>query len=135
MSSDLLRLILTVAVGAHGIGHTLFLATSLGVPIAGQSSRSWLLSGVVGDFATNGIGVFVWTISTIGFVAAAVGMQTQAEWWRAFAVGSAVISTVGLILFWANPASSPAISALAFDAVVLGVLLWLRWPPTTVVGP
>ena len=135
MSNELWRTVLAVVVGAHGIGHVLFLVNGLGIADWGQSIRSWLLTNIVGDVATRGVGSLLWLVATVGFVAVAVGMFGQRDWWRTLAIGSSVVSAIGLLLFWSNPASSPALSALVFDIVILVALLLFHWPPSTLVGP
>jgi len=135
MSNELWRTILAVVVGAHGIGHVLFLVPLLGIADWGQSTRSWLLTDRVGDRVTRIVGSLLWLAATLGFVAVAVGIFGQQEWWRGLAVGSAAVSIVGLVLFWSDSAASSAFSALAFDVAVLVALLVLNWPPSSLVGP
>jgi hypothetical protein len=135
MSNEVWRTILAVVIGAHGIGHVLFLVPLLGIADWGQSTRSWLLTDLVGDGATRIVGSLLWLAATVGFVAAAVGIFGQQGWWRGLAVGSAAVSILGLVLFWSDSAASSTFSALAFDAVVLVALLLLRWPPSSLVGP
>lgn len=126
-----LRLVLALVVGAHGVGHVLFLASSLGIAGWGQSARSWLLGD--GGLA-RGLGSLVWLLATAGFVAAAIGVFGESEWWRTLAIVSALISIVGLILYWTSPATSPAISAFVFNLLVLGALLVLKWPASAHAG-
>jgi hypothetical protein len=135
MSNEVWRTILAVVVGAHGIGHVLFLVPLLGIADWGQSTRSWLLTDLVGDGVTRILGSLLWLVAIVGFVAVAVGMFGQVGWWRGLAVGSAAVSILGLVLFWSNSAASSAFSALTFDVAVLGALLLLRWPPSSLVGP
>jgi hypothetical protein len=134
MSNDTLRIILAIIVGAHGIGHVLFLVPSLGLATWGQSTQSWLLTNALGDTLTRLIGATIWLVGTIGFCAATFGIFTQTEWWRSLAVISSIISIVGLVLFWANPVASSASFAIAFDAAVLAALLVFHWPSTTMIG-
>jgi hypothetical protein len=134
MSNDTLRIILALVVGAHGIGHILFLVPSLGIADWGQSTQSWLLTNALGDTLTRLIGAAIWLLGTLGFGVATFGIFTQTEWWRSLTVASSIVSIVGLALFWANPAASSAFFAFAFDAAVLVALLVFHWPSTTVVG-
>ena len=134
MSNDTLRIILAIVVGAHGIGHVLFLVPSLGLAAWGQSMQSWLLTNAFGDTLTRLLGAAIWLLGTIGFCAATFGIFTQAEWWRSLAVISSIISIVGLVLFWANPVTSSSFFAFAFDAAVLVALLAFHWPSTTMIG-
>jgi hypothetical protein len=124
--TNLVRLILTIVVGAHGLGHVLFLVPLLGVADWGQATRSWLL----GDgWLARGAGTLIWLVALVGFTAAAIGILRMAEWWRTVALVAAAVSTVGLLLFWANPVNSPVVSALVFNLLVLGILLIFNWPP------
>lgn len=135
MSNELWRIVLAVVVGAHGIGHVLFLVPSLGLVDWGQSTRSWLLTNLAGDMVTRAIGSFLWLAATLGFVAVAVGIFGQKEWWRMLAVGSAGLSLFGLALFLDRQPTPPMLNAALFDLAVLAALLWLHLPPKSVVGP
>ena len=135
MSNEIGRIILTLAIGAHGIGHLLFLVPLLGIADWEQPSRSWLLSNLGGDTATWIVGSLLWLAATVGFIAVAVGMFGQQEWWRRLAVSSAVVSILAMALFWSAPVSSSTLSPLLFDVAVLVALLLLRWPPPSLVGP
>jgi len=53
----------------------------------------------------------------------AIGFFQLTNWWRVVAIVAAAVSSLGLLLFWAVPASSPVISTLVFNLLVLGALL------------
>lgn len=120
MSNEVVRAILAIIVGAHGIGHVLFLVPVLGLTDWGQSSSSWLLSSEVVAKAVGGV---IWAVALIGFVAAAIGMFSESSWWRTLAVVVSLVSLAGLALFWDNPPTQPVIAAAIFDVVVLLALL------------
>jgi hypothetical protein len=123
--ADWFRIVLALAVGAHGVGHILFLGSLLGVADWGQASNSWLLGS---GWLARGLGTLIWLLAGVGFVSAAFGIFRESDWWPALAVFSAVVSAVGLLLFWARPASSPAISAMVFNVLLLGALIVFHWP-------
>lgn len=127
----MLRIILSLIIAAHGIGHSLFLIPLLGVAEWGQSTRSWLITGTNEARVIGGI---LWLVAMIGFGLSAYGLWNQQEWWRNGAIIASVVSTLGLILFWATPVSSPVISALIFNLLVLGALLLLHFPSIEAVG-
>lgn len=135
MSAELIRITLAIVVGAHGVGHILFLVNDLGIADWQQSTRSWLLTNIFGDVLTRGIGSVIWAFAILGFVAVAFGMFQQSGSWRTIAIASSLVSAIGVILFWSNPVSSPAISALVFDIIVVVALLIFRFPPSTLIGP
>ena len=75
----------------------------------------------------------------VGFIAAALGLfgwLVPHELWRTLAVVSAVISLVGLALFWNSLAAlfPNKIGAIAVDIAVLEGLLALNWPTETGIG-
>lgn len=127
----MLRTVLVLVIGAHGIGHILFLMPLLGIADWGQTPRSWLLTG---ETAARIIGSLLWVVAILGFVAAVAGLLGQYPWWRTAAVVAAVISTVGLILFWDNPVTSPVVAALVFNLLVIGALLIVHWPSIEAIG-
>lgn len=125
--SNWLRIVLAVVVAAHGIGHVLFLMPLVSSSTSwGQSAQSWLLGD--GGLA-KGLGILIWLVSLVGFLAAAFGISRETDWWQMVAVVAAAVSTVGLVLFWTRPSTSPAISALVFNLLVLAALLIFHWPP------
>ncbi|HRL14685.1 MAG TPA: hypothetical protein PKX07_22575 [Aggregatilineales bacterium] len=127
----MLRIILALVIGAHGIGHILFLIPLLGIAEWGQPQRSWLLTG---ESAARVIGGALWVVVILAFGAAVIGLLGQQGWWRTAAVIGAVISMIGLVLFWTMPVSAPVISALVFNLLVLGALLIVHWPSVDAVG-
>jgi hypothetical protein len=129
--SNLLRVALAIIVGAHGIGHILFLVPLLGIADWGQSTQSWLLGA---GSPARIIGSLLWLVATAGFVAVAVGILGETTWWRPLAVVSAIVSLIGLIVFWTMPTASSAIFALLFNAIVIASLWLLNWPPAAVAG-
>ena len=122
-----LRVMLALVAAAHGVGHLLFLLSLLGVAEWGQPSRSWLLGDA---WLAKGLGSLIWLVATAGFIAVAVGIFNESAWWRSLAIISSVTSCLGLFLFWVNPTTSPAVSALIFNLLVLGSLIVLHWPPS-----
>lgn len=124
--SNWLRLLLAVVMGAHGIGHILFLAPQLGIANWSQTGSSWLFGN---GWPTRYLGVLIWIAVIVGFLAAAVGLYQSTDWWRLVAIYAAALSTLGLILYWARPATSPTLSAIIFNLLVLAALAIFHWDP------
>lgn len=129
MDNSLLRLVLALTLAAHGIGHILFLVPLLGLTRWkqsdwGQSTQSWLFRRQ--KWLSRLVGSLVWGFALLGFCAAAYGFYAQAFWWRVFAVDSAVISILGLILFWRKPPGQAVYSALIYNFMVLIFLYFTR---------
>lgn len=127
----MLHIVLALAIGAHGIGHILFLMPLLGIADWGQTTHSWLFTG---QSTARLAGSLVWLVAMIAFCAAAYGLWNQQVWWRNAAVFAAVISVIGLVMFWTSPLTSPAMAALIFDAAVLFALIILHLPGAESVG-
>ena len=123
-----IRILVGIVVLAHGVGHVLFLMPALGAAQWGQSTRSWLLTGTLGESLTRGLGAILWLAVTLAYIAGVIGMFMHAAWWQPTLVAASVVSAAGLILFWSNPPSSPALSALIFDLCVIVAVQFFRWP-------
>jgi len=130
----MLKIVIGLVLLAHGIGHMmgplqLFKVATINPAWHGDS---WLLTGPAGTTLTNVVGVALWTVALVGFalVAAVVVGWLPEAWWQPLAIGSSVVSLVGLLFF---PAAFPVFStfgALAVDVVVRAAVLWLHWVPS-----
>lgn len=145
MTADNLRFLITAALGIHGLGHIgavgALVSRSLGYGAAADQAgwlapRSWLLPSLESS-ASNAVATGFWIVSLIGFVAAALafwGVFIPGEMWRILAVGSAVVSTVGIVLFAGTWPVFNTVAALSVNVVVLVTQLWLRWPAQAAFG-
>ena len=127
MTTQTLRILIAGALFVHGIGHTLGFW---------RPAHSWLLSRL-GEPALRIIANTIWTLAAVGFVLSSLGfwgVLVPTDWWRPLAVIFAIISLIGLMLFWGTWPIFNTIGALGFDILVLVALLWLRWPPISMFG-
>lgn len=123
MNGDLVRLGIAVVVGAHGIGHVLGWMPAWGIArFEGVSSRSWLLTELLGDGGSRALAGAIWLAPTIGFMVAAAGLLVDQSWWRPLAAGSAVVSLLAVALFWEALPVGSRIGCVAVDLVVLAAL-------------
>lgn len=130
-----LTLILAVVLFAHGVGHVLFLAPALRVADwAGQTGHSWLLTATMGDSPSRAIAAVIWTASIVLFVAGAAGLLAGQAWWRPITVAGAIVSLVGLVVFWDGIATTSAVFAIVVDVLVLVALVVAHWPSTDAIG-
>ena len=134
MSSDLFRTLLVVVVGAHGIGHVLFMPLIFEPLRLSPSGRSWLLTPVLGDSIVRVVATAVAAIVLVGFIAACAGFLSRAPWWPTAAIASALASAVLVLVMWGGVQESSAFFALLFDAAVLVALLVARWPSESIAG-
>lgn len=143
MSTEAVRGLVFGALMIHGLGHggalgaLLWIAARPTDPSGGwQAARSWLLPALPAVTATFVAGAF-WVFSMFGFVAAALsfwGIVVPGDLWRPLAIGSAVVSLVGMILFFGTWPPFNTIAAFAVNIAVLICLIALRWPTIAAVG-
>ncbi|MGB3717258.1 MAG: hypothetical protein WA996_22780 [Candidatus Promineifilaceae bacterium] len=140
MSETTLRYLIAAILSVHGIGHVTGILAALQLStLDSWTSRSWLLTGLIGDTASRVISFVLFLAALIGFVGAALallGWLLPHEWWRSLSIVSALISLAALGLFWnAFPSFFPnKIGAIAVDIAVLVGLLWLEWPSEGAIG-
>lgn len=128
MSSDWFRMLLVVIVGAHGIGHVLFMPLIMEPLGLSASGRSWLLTPVVGDGIVRIAATAVAGVVLVGFIAASAGLLTRAPWWPTVAIASALASAALVLVMWGGLQESSAFFAFLFDGAVLVALLVAHWP-------
>jgi len=122
MDTKVIRWLITGALLVHSIGHSLGFFMPTG---------SKLLPNLSEQSARMVSSIF-WVLSVIGFIAALLGflgILIPTEWWRGLAVGTAIISLVGLALFGHNWDAFNRFGALGMNLTILVSQLWLRWPP------
>ena len=126
MTPYLLRILIALALFVHGAGHTL----GFWMP-----ARSWLLP--LSEPALRVIGGAFWSLAAAGFIAACLGflgVLLPAPWWRPLAVGSAIVSLLGIITFWGTWPAFNTAGALVMNIAVLVALLLFHWPPVSLFG-
>ncbi len=129
----MVKLVVALVLLAHGIGHSMGILKVFNLATVNPAWQgdSWILSGFAGASVTNAVGVAIWTASIAGFAAlgGVVMGWLPASWWEPLALGSAIVSLAGLVLF---PIAFPAFStigALVVDVGVLAAVLWFHWVP------
>lgn len=129
----MLRIAIALVLVAHGIGHSLGLLQVFKVATVNPAwnGDSWILSDALGATATHAIGVAVWSLAIVGFaMLAAVLMGWLPEGlWAPLAIGSALMSLAGLLLFPIAFPTGSTIAALVVDLAVLVAILWYHLEP------
>jgi hypothetical protein len=140
MSGTTLRIIVALVFLVHGVGHFMGIMPALGLAtVKGWSSRSRLLTPLLGETASRIISFVLFAAAMVGFLAAALalmGWLVPHDSWRTLAVGSAVVSLIAIALFWnAFVALIPnKLGAIAVDVATLVCLLVLNWPSEADIG-
>lgn len=130
----MLKVLIAVVLLAHGIGHSMGLLQIFKVATVNPEWRgdSWIISSAVGTTATQIVGGVLWTAAIVGFAALAGSVLgwLPAAWFTPLAIGSAVVSLLGLLLF---PVAFPlfsTIGALVVDLAVLVAVMGYHWLPS-----
>ena len=140
MSGTTLRIIIAGVFFVHGVGHILgFFPAFRLTKMDNWTSRSWLLTPLLGETIATIISVILFGAALLGFVGAGLSIMSWLiphDLWRTLAIVSSVISLSAVILFWnAFPALIPnKAGALAVDIATLVCLLWLNWPTGPGIG-
>jgi hypothetical protein len=127
MTMQTLGILITGALFAHGLGHSLGFF---------KPARFWLLPAKGAPFWRITANV-LWSLAGLGFVLAGLafaGVLVPPDWWRSLAVIFAVVSLLGLVLFGRNWPLLNTIGAFGFNLVVLEAILWGQWPPVEMLG-
>ena len=137
MSDQMVKLIAAGVLLAHGLGHGGALGALAWIQLrpgtdtgAWHAARSWLAPSLSGETATTIAGAF-WVASMVGFVIVAMsfwGVLLPEGVWRPLGVVSAVVSFVGIVLFFGNWPLFNTLAALGVNIAVLVAVLWLRLP-------
>lgn len=143
MSDQAIKLIAAGVLLLHGLGHGGALGALAWIRLrpgmnTGDwlAAKSWLVPSLPGDTATTLAGTF-WVVSLIGFVIAALsfwGIVVPGDVWRPMAVGSAIVSIAGIVLFFGTWPMFNTFAALAVNVAVLVAVVWLRWPSEAILG-
>lgn len=143
MSDQIIKVVVGLALLIHGLGHggalgaLIWIWRNPGTDTGGWlPARSWLFPSLPAPAATALASIF-WILSLIGFVAAALsfwGILVPGEAWRQLAVASAIVSTLGIALFFGTWPMFNTLAALAMNIAVLVTQLWLGWPPEAMFG-
>ncbi len=143
VSPPALRIVIVVALAAHGIAHAIALAGLVRQGLGGLSApqgmvRCWLAPGLEPTAAAV-VAIPFWLVATVGFLLAALsfwGVLVPDAPWRQIAVASAIASIAGLGLFAGTwPGSLNGLQnlldigvAMTMNAAILVTQLWLHWP-------
>ena len=149
MSDQTIQFLIVAVLLLHGIAFARATGTLL-VQWRSRSNSGWLplrfwLYPSLSAPATAALAFFFWLLSTIGFIGAAMAfweILIPGELWRQLAIGGAIISTIGIILFSGIWPGAPTkrmsqldtVIALVVNVAILVCLLWLEWPPVSMFG-
>ncbi|MET0773544.1 MAG: hypothetical protein ABWZ82_10700 [Candidatus Limnocylindrales bacterium] len=135
-AAEMLKVVIAIVLAAHGIGHVIGILQVL--RIGGTSpawdGRSWILGDVAGTGVTGLLGLALWSVAMVGFLAAAAVVLgwLPSDWWTPLALVASLASLAGIVLFPSAFPTSSTIGALVVDLAVLVAVLWYRWTPADI---
>lgn len=134
MTLGIIKTFVGIVLIIHGLGHALMIFAALDKPLSPTHSiKSWIISPILGQTPTVLIGIGIAIVSLVGFMAAGLN---QTGWlfpdltWQSFTQFAAIISLIGLIVFWnAFPFFFPnKIGVIIIDLYMFVSITWLNWP-------
>ncbi len=149
MSPQTIKILITAALLLHGVAHGRAFSCLAQTAAGGGSSvwipmRSWLFPKA-SKKTTAAIAAVFWLLATIGFVVAALGFWGfifPGQYWRQLSLVSAVISTLGTVLFsgiWPGApdkrlSTADTVISLVVNVAIFVALLVLQWPSVEMFG-
>jgi hypothetical protein len=133
MDSSTIRMVVTIVLFIHAIGHVQGVLAALGLFNSEiWHPRSWLLDKLIGEKGSRTVALIIWLTCVLGFLATAfsfLDIGIPFALWRPLAIIFSIISIFGLIFYWNSFAAIfNKIGALAVNGAILVGLLFLDWP-------
>jgi len=102
--NSMLNVLFGIFIVLHGLVHLWYVVLSFGLvefqPDMGWTGKSWLPTDLLGESAAHSLAGILYITATILFIASSVGIFTGAQWWRLILMGSAIFSSVLILLYW-----------------------------------
>jgi hypothetical protein len=143
MSEQTIQTIIAIVLLLHGLAHgKAFFSLLADAFRTGKGNtlpvRTWIFPSLSIRVVSLAASVF-YLIATIGFLATAWLVWSSGltgETWRQIAIGAAIISTLGSLIFSGIWPGAPTermsnldtVISLALNAIILVALAWLNWP-------
>lgn len=116
----------------HGLVHLLYLAWSQGrlLPEEGFefTGESWLFTNLLGPQTTRTLGMILFAVTALLFVAAGIGLATRQGWAPNWLAISAIVSSLVILVMWDGKLTAldqkGFIGALINIAIVVGIYIF-----------
>ena len=132
----MLRFLIGLFIISHGLVHLWFFTLSQGLikfqpgmREPGWTGRSWLFTSLLGESTTRSLAGILFVLAAVAFVVSGFGIFFRADWWWTALIGSAVFSSVIILLLWDGSlqlAVDKGVIGLLISIVILVVLLFKR---------
>src|SRR6266508_6493876 len=98
------RFLIGLFVILHGLVHLWYFTLSQRLvefkPEMGWTGKSWIFSTLLGESTTRVLASSLFVLAAIAFAISGFGIFFRAAWWWPMLFGSALFSSVVLLLFW-----------------------------------
>ncbi len=98
------RILFAVFIVLHGLVYLLYFGHSRRLfelqPGMTWPDASWAFAKLIGNEATRYLAALSCVMAAAGFITAGTGLLLKQEWWQVPAAGSALFSSLMLILLW-----------------------------------
>jgi hypothetical protein len=128
-------LIYGVFVILHGLVHMWYVTLAQRwvpfEPEMGWNGTSWLLTNTIGEVATRTIATVSYTLITLAFGIAGVGVFAHTDWWPNLLTGAAIASTICILIFWDGSFSlivQKGLLGFLINIALLSMLFIFKWP-------
>ena len=116
----MLKLIASLALIFHGIGHIIGVSAAWTPIKMGFSDRPWIFSaGINIESGLGRIFGLVWLIATLASIIAGFGLYFRQDWWLTLTIVGTIVSLVAVITWFRAFPSGANMSALVFDVIIL----------------
>lgn len=121
----MVRIVLGLAILAHGIGHVLFVANAWGYWRT-DTGAGWFFNQIFpATSTTEGMFGLLWLVPLAGFLGGAWGYISNSQGWQPLLLASAAVSSILILLWWGGINTTNAIFALLFNLIIIAVIMWL----------
>ncbi len=131
----MLQSIYSVIIILHGLVHMWYVTLAQRwvsfEPDMGWTSNSWIFTNTIGDAATRTLATIVYSLSTLAFLIGGIGIFVRADWWTSLITGAAILSSIGILLFWDGSTGmlvQKGLIGLLINIALLVSLLLFNWP-------
>ena len=134
----MLRFVFGLFMILHGLVHLWFFTLSHGLikyqpgmREPGWTGKSWLFTGLLGDSNTRLLASVLFVTAAVAFVVSGLGIFFRAEWWSTALIGSALFSSVIILILWDGSlqfAVDKGVIGLLTSLAILVVLLLFKRP-------
>ncbi|MHA2059407.1 MAG: hypothetical protein ACW976_01325 [Candidatus Ranarchaeia archaeon] len=126
-----LRLLYTLAVLVHGLGHAIGIFFLGLFPAQGFTTTSWILTDMLAlpDVMVMGL-ASLWLVAMVGFLVVVWGFWTNKTWWKS-ATGLMVVFSILLFILWwfSFPANVPLQAQIGNAIAILGIFYFKSKKP------